>query len=337
MLDCLRLSFGYSYGTGIYFEIRRSVNLNFTDGLDQHTEAGTGGLGDGGWLAACMLCMAAITLAILMWMPLLLWLQRRASELTEPISATYDKTITTRNTGTQTPPPMGATDSDQRETRHQGNQTVGTVGARMLEHDAAWTAYCNRDRGKVSEGQATNHQATPGQGPAAGATMGQGTRAAPGARTVPGARADPTPAGHWASPGRHSQTINLQATAGANSGGWGLGAYLDSAASSHQGNDSYVGHLGEGVTRRVTTRITGVNEDAPICATGKATVNFPLLADDGESTHVMKLEDVLCGDQIKGPALISMGRLTAADYKFLLSNDDCFIFDEHLHFIKNVK
>ena len=91
------------------------------------------------------------------------------------------------------------------------------------------------------------------------------------------------------------------------------------------------------MTRCVTTRITGVNEDAPICATGKATVNFPLLADDGESTHVMKLEDVLCGDQIKGPALISMGRLTAAGYKFLLSNDDCFIFDEHLHFIKNVK
>ena len=51
----------------------------------------------------------------------------------------------------------------------------------------------------------------------------------------------------------------------------------------------------------------------------------------------MKLRDVLCGKQIKGPALISLGKLTAAGYSFLLTSDDCFIFDEHLNFIKNVK
>jgi hypothetical protein len=81
----------------------------------------------------------------------------------------------------------------------------------------------------------------------------------------------------------------------------------------------------------------GVNEDAPINASAIGAANWPLGQAEDRSVGIIKLKDVLTGDEIKGPGLISVGRLNAAGYSFLFVGDMVgWMFDSDISFSRDV-
>jgi hypothetical protein len=112
--------------------------------------------------------------------------------------------------------------------------------------------------------------------------------------------------------------------------------YLDTGASHHQLNPEKLRELGDGVPRELKTRINGVNADAPIFPTKRGVAYFPLMGEHGNTTHAVRLEEVLSGEQITGPGFMSVGRLTVDGYAFMSYEEDYFIFDSNLELVKRV-
>jgi hypothetical protein len=113
-------------------------------------------------------------------------------------------------------------------------------------------------------------------------------------------------------------------------------AFLDSGASHHQAAREFMKRYSVGMPTERKTRINGVNIDAPIYSSLRAKMELPIGDPDG-AVHVLKMDECLGGDDISGVTLISLGRLTAAGYTFILTSNDCFIFDDSLELVKTVK
>jgi len=118
-----------------------------------------------------------------------------------------------------------------------------------------------------------------------------------------------------------------------------LAGYLDSGASHHQMKPAAMRELGQGVTRAANTSIYGVNEHAPLKSTHKGEALWPFAHVSDGTTHAVKLNGVLAGGDVSGPALLSVGRMTEQGYWFLMGGkgDHCWIFDESMTLVKAVK
>ena len=87
--------------------------------------------------------------------------------------------------------------------------------------------------------------------------------------------------------------------------------FLDSGASHNQLSRAALRKLGQGAPLNVKTKIIGVNEGAPLTATEVCKARWPPSQERDGITHALRLDQVLSGEEVKGDALISVGRLTA--------------------------
>ena len=114
----------------------------------------------------------------------------------------------------------------------------------------------------------------------------------------------------------------------------GPDAYLDCGANYHQMAPETIAQVGRGTPTMAKVKIVGVDPRSDLCAEEKWSARWPV--GDGEVHDFIPLKEVPSGHDIKGPALLSLGRLTEEGFSFLFAHDSCWMYDPEMQLIMRV-